>query len=36
MRKYVLPTFQNITQSVKKQVILLMTPNGEEWLYVMQ
>ena len=33
MKKYALPTFQNITQSVKKQVKLLMIPEGE-WHYI--
>ena len=26
--------FQNITQIAKRQVILLMIPNGEQWLYL--
>ena len=31
---YILPTFQNIIQSVKKEVILSMIPNGEKWYYL--
>ena len=32
-KKYIPPMFQNITQIVKKQVILLMIPNREGWLF---
>ena len=33
--KYILPMFQNIKNwNRKKQVILLMIPNGEGWHYV--
>ena len=32
--KYILPIFQNITQVVKKQAILLMISNGEGWHYL--
>ena len=34
--KYTLVIFQNITQPVIKQIILLMTPNKEieEWYYL--
>ena len=34
MRKYIFLTFQNITQSMKKKINLLMTPNGEGWHYL--
>ena len=35
MRKYILPTFQNISQVVKKkQVNLLMNSNGKGWHYI--
>ena len=34
MRKYILPTFPNITQIVKKLANLLMIPNGERWHYI--
>ena len=30
-KKYALPIFQNITQIVKKQVLILRIPNGEIW-----
>ena len=29
--KYILPTFQNTNQSMKKQVTLLMISNGQGW-----
>ena len=31
-KKYILPSFQNITKIVKKQV--LMIPNGKGWHYL--
>ena len=33
-RKYILATFQNITQSVKKKIILLTIPKGEGCRYI--
>ena len=33
-KQYILPMFQNITQSLKKQVILLMIQNKEKWHYL--
>ena len=35
MKKYILLILQNITQIVKKkQIILLMIPNGKGWHYL--
>ena len=30
-KKYILPTFENTNQSMKKQVTLLMISNGQGW-----
>ena len=33
-KKYTMPIFQNIIETVRKQVILLIISNGERWHYL--
>ena len=33
-KKYIMPIFQNIIETVRKQVILLIISNGERWHYL--